>query len=475
MLDEGIVLQNRYRVVRKLGGGGMGDVYLAYDVRLADKPCALKQLIPDPYMAPEERAQIAEQFHQEAAILAHLHHNNLPEVYDYFEEDQRFYLVMEYVQGETLAEQVLHASDGLPQEQVLACAYQLCDVLDYLHNQTPPVVFRDLKPGNVMLTADGTVKLIDFGIARLFDPSKKTDTLKMGTAGYAPPEQYAGQGQTSPLSDIYSLGVTLHELMTGDDPTVHPFVFTPPRRLRPDIPPHLSDTIMRAVSLAPEARFPSALIMKTALEETATSRKISWPLTKMPKKADTTPLLENTEPLTARLWSVARGALQGLWRVGGTVILVVVLVSIVLLIAGAFALSLFAEQAIANTDWDLSEDTKLDYVLTEDELAEGTRMAIEPYALDAVQDVWVDFRPPDQASLTLQFLDSSLSIHTRVRVQEGVPLLILERVNDVPLYVVGGIISNGIRRGFEEAWEDSTIQVSSLRALYTGLEVHLER
>jgi serine/threonine protein kinase len=175
---------------------------------------------------------------------------------------------MEFIEGQTLKEMLAAAPDGcLPEEQVLDWARQICDVLDYLHRHEPPVIFRDLKPANVMITPQGQVKLIDFGVARLFDPAKGTDTLKMGTVGYAPPEQYAGQGQTTPRSDVYALGATLYELLTGDNPEAHPFVFSTVRRLKRGVSPRTAQAIARAVQLDPNARFPSVRAMKAALQK----------------------------------------------------------------------------------------------------------------------------------------------------------------------------------------------------------------
>jgi len=134
-LEPDILLQDRYRIVKLLGGGGMGQVYLAHDTRLADKPCAIKELVPDPHLSAEEREQSAAQFHREAAVLAHLSHPNLPNVSDYFEEGERFYLVMDYVEGETLEQRLIESPDGLPQEDVVGWVVQLCDVLVYLHSQ----------------------------------------------------------------------------------------------------------------------------------------------------------------------------------------------------------------------------------------------------------------------------------------------------------------------------------------------------
>ena len=268
MLAPSSVLQSRYRIIRTLGVGGMGAVYLAQDTRLASRQVAVKEMVPDPTASAAERMQAQQLFQQEASILASLDHPNLPRVYDYFSESGNHYLVMDYIDGETL-EEILNGTPGfLPEGQVLDWAKQLADVLTYLHSRQPPVIFRDLKPGNIMVDRSGEVKLIDFGIARFFKPGKPTDTLKMGTTGYAPPEQYAGQGQTDARSDIYSLGATLHHLLTRRDPTQHPpfsFDTAPPRGLNPTISPHVEAAITRALAYDRSQRFQSASEMKRAL------------------------------------------------------------------------------------------------------------------------------------------------------------------------------------------------------------------
>jgi len=268
LLGCNTMLEGRYRVARILGCGGMGAVYLAQDIRLANKRVAVKQMVPDPTAPPAEQAQAQQQFQLEASTLASLNHPNLPRVSDFFTEGGRHYLVMDYVDGETLEDILNRTPDFLPESQVLNWASQVCDVLSYLHSRQPPVIFRDLKPANIMVDRSGAVKLIDFGIARLFKPGKHTDTLRMGTMGYAPPEQYAGHGQTDTRSDIYSLGATLHHLLTGRDPTQHtPFTFdtAPPRSLNPAISPYIETAIMKAVAYDRAHRFQSASEMKQAL------------------------------------------------------------------------------------------------------------------------------------------------------------------------------------------------------------------
>ena len=275
LLSVGTVMHERYRVLRVLGKGGMGAVYLVEDTKLYGKLWAMKELL-ERFVDATDRAESVAQFQHEARILVGLRHPNLPQIVDAFEEEERHYLVMEYVEGLTLEAMLEQSPAGsFTEEQVLEWSAQICDVLNYLHAHDPPVIFRDLKPANVMITPEGRVKLIDFGVARLFDPSKGTDTLKMGTVGYAPPEQYAGQGQTTPRSDIYALGAMLYELLTGDNPEAHPFVFTQVRNVNRRVSTQTSLTIDKAVQLDPNDRFPSALAMKAAL---GGKKKSPWPL-----------------------------------------------------------------------------------------------------------------------------------------------------------------------------------------------------
>jgi hypothetical protein len=197
-------------------------------------------------------------------MLAKLNHRNLPRVYDFFEAGGKQYLVMDFVNGETLEQVLKRSPKGLPINDVMKVADQLCDVLDYLHNQKKPVIFRDLKPGNIMINDAGEVKLIDFGIARHFAAGKSSDTIALGTMGYAPAEQY-GKGQTDARSDIYALGATLHALLTGIDPADNPFTFVSPRSVRPAVPVEIDLAIMRAVEQNPASRWQNARVMKQAL------------------------------------------------------------------------------------------------------------------------------------------------------------------------------------------------------------------
>jgi serine/threonine protein kinase len=249
-LSSGTVLQNRYEIQRLLGGGGMGVVYLAHDQRLANRSCAVKEMV-DHFIDQQQRIEANEYFAREADTLAQLKHAAIPAITDRFDDQNRHYLVMEYIEGRNLEEELAARGGPLPEGLIIDIARQLCDVLAYLHDSSPPVIYRDMKPSNVMLTPRGRVVLIDFGIARLFKSARKGTMI--GTLGFAPPEQY--QGAVDPRSDIYSLGATLHYALTGRDPEQFPpFSFPPVRDLRPEVSTNLAGSIDRALAYQADAR-----------------------------------------------------------------------------------------------------------------------------------------------------------------------------------------------------------------------------
>lgn len=278
MLTPDTVLGGRYRIVRQIGGGGMGVVYLAEDIRLPGRRCAIKEMSLT-QLAPGDRQWAVDAFRQEAQILARLRHPGLASVTDFFPEGETWYLVMDFIEGETLRDHLQRAPGGrLPLQEALGLVRQLCEVLEYLHGQSPPVVFRDLKPGNVMLTPRGEVRLIDFGIARFFKPGQPEDTVSLGTPGYAAPEQFGGLGQTDPRSDIYSLGVLLHQLLTGYDPTTTPFNLPSARTLNSAIPPQVEAIIRRSTQMRPDLRFQGVAEFCQALfAPTEAVHRAQWP------------------------------------------------------------------------------------------------------------------------------------------------------------------------------------------------------
>lgn len=243
------LLQHRYLIVGPTGRGGMGAVYEGIDTRLVQKRVAIKEM-SQAHLNEEELEAATARFQHEANMLGSLSHPNLPHIIDSFSENKRTYLVMDFIDGKTLY-QILREAQGkpLPLAQVISYAQQLCSVIAYLHQQNPPIIFRDIKPTNIMITNMGHLFLIDFGIARFFKEGQEHDTMLLGSPGYAPPEQH-GSAQTNPRSDIYGLGATLHYCLTGQDPyhTSTPFYFAPVSQYNPAIPTEVDQLIQRMVA-----------------------------------------------------------------------------------------------------------------------------------------------------------------------------------------------------------------------------------
>jgi outer membrane protein assembly factor BamB/predicted Ser/Thr protein kinase len=274
-LQKGTVLHSRYQVTQVVGLGGMSTVYAARDMVFSNtfKPCAIKEMT-DTSQGLQDRAHLLQTFEREANLLAGLSHPAVPKVYDYFTQGEQVYLVMEFIKGNDL-ETVLNASeDFIPQDSVLAYAVQIVDVLAYLHNHKPlPILFRDLKPSNVMLTDQERIVLIDFGIAKAFQ-SKSKGTM-IGTEGYCPPEQY--RGMSEPRGDLYSLGAMMHHMLTRIDPRLEaPFTFAerPPTKVNPAVTKQVEALILRAIAYLPEDRFSSAEEMRDAIESCLTRPRV---------------------------------------------------------------------------------------------------------------------------------------------------------------------------------------------------------
>jgi tetratricopeptide (TPR) repeat protein/tRNA A-37 threonylcarbamoyl transferase component Bud32 len=262
LLAPNRLLKGRYRLVRQVGKGGFGAVYQAEDTELGDRHVAIKEM-SQRGLAPEQLATLTEAFKSEALLLAKLVHPNLPRIYEQFSEGGRWYLVMDYIEGQTLEHYLNLLAEGcVPIKTALQLGLQLASVLDYLHSRQPPIIFRDLKPSNIMLGPESQVYLIDFGIARLFKPGQAHDTLVFGSVGYAPPEQY-GKAQTTVQSDIYSLGAVLHQMLSGHDPMLTPLAFAP---LGLSSLPGLEALITRMLEREPEKRPGSMLEVKQQLQ-----------------------------------------------------------------------------------------------------------------------------------------------------------------------------------------------------------------
>ena len=266
-LASGTLLAGRYRLLARLGEGGMGSVYKVEDVTRPGRYLALKELLDDATLPLEERAAAVKRFDDEIALLRRLHHPRIPSFEGHFLDRGQHYFLMALIPGVTLEDLQEQTHAPLPEYDVLSWICDVCDVLSYLHAQHPPIIVRDLKPGNIMVTPDGEVFLIDFGIARTYKAGKQSNTENLGTAIYASPEHH-GHGQTDARSDIYSLGATMYHLLTNAEPA--PMETPRPgsiRRYAPTISEATERLIIGAMELDPARRFPTADAMRQAMRE----------------------------------------------------------------------------------------------------------------------------------------------------------------------------------------------------------------
>ena len=266
MSTEQFVIAGKYKVLTELGEGGMSRVWLAHDMRL-NKQWAVKELKTT---GDRERDEIiAQSFIKEANIMKQLDHPFLPRIVDIVNEQDSVYVVMDYIEGRSLAK-ILDEYGPQPQQSVIDWSLDLCVALDYLHTRTPPIIYRDMKPANVMLRPDGTVRIIDFGIAREYKEvapgARIDDTTVLGTRGYAAPEQFGGIGQSDARTDIYCLGATLYHLLTGLSPADPPYEMHPIRQVDPTLSPGLEKIVSKCVQQNPAARYQTCAELHYALE-----------------------------------------------------------------------------------------------------------------------------------------------------------------------------------------------------------------
>jgi len=263
-LEPGTLLNNMYRVEKILGKGGMGNVYL---VERDCKKFVIKELMfaEGTVFDPETAREI---FFREAEFMAKFDHPGLPKTYGVFSQNERDYITMDYIEGQTL-EEIINSSGGpLAEEKAINWAIEIAEIIDYLHNSFhAPVIYRDLKPANIIITPSGKAKLVDFGIARFFNPDKHTDTFRCGSPGYAAPEQYKGRGQSGTQTDVFGLGVIVFQTLTKYDPTVKLFNFPSMKSLNPSISAELERIITRAIQLNPLKRYISMAEFREELQK----------------------------------------------------------------------------------------------------------------------------------------------------------------------------------------------------------------
>ncbi len=290
--EDGL-LQGRYRLLAQVGSGGFGAVYKALDMHHEQKPVAIKQ-IHLRGLSPQEMIDATDGFNREVQILSHLSHPHLPQIHEHFTDPDHWYLVMDFIDGVTLEEYLQNPATpqglirSLLLDEVLDIGLQLCEVLAYLHSRQPPVIFRDLKPANLMRTRDGRIYVIDFGIARSFKPGQSKDTGPLGSPGYAAPEQY-GRAQTDPRADIYSLGALLHFLLSRQDPADQPFIFAPLHSLGPVGEQELAALITRMVEKDAALRPPTIESVASSLRHCRGLRTAAQPRIWRPQPGEDPP------------------------------------------------------------------------------------------------------------------------------------------------------------------------------------------
>lgn len=261
MLEIGSIIDGKYKILNKIGQGGMSVVYLAMNER-ANKQWAIKEVRKD---GVKDYDVVRQGLIAETDILKRLNHPHLPSIIDVIDRDDTFLIVMDYIEGKSL-DHWLKKDGAQPQEKVVEWAKQICDVLGYLHSRKPPIIYRDLKPANVMLKPDGQIMIIDFGTAREFKETSIEDTSCLGTQGYAAPEQYGGHGQTDARTDIYTLGATMYHLLTGHNPSLPPYEMYPIRRWNPALSSGLEKIVLKCTQRNPNDRYQNCAELMYALE-----------------------------------------------------------------------------------------------------------------------------------------------------------------------------------------------------------------
>ena len=489
----------KYEIIEEIGRGGMATVYRGYQASL-NRHVAVKVLAGQ--LAKDETFR--QRFVREAKAIAQLSHPNVVPIYDFGEEPslEAIYIVTEFVEGGSLKDRL---GQPLDVSTAVRIAADIANALDYAHSQG--VIHRDVKPGNILLAKDGRALLSDFGIARMVQETRFTQTgLSVGTPTYMSPEQAKGQ-EVSSQSDIYSLGIVLYEMLTGRVPfeadtpvaVLHQQVYEPPlrpRQLSSRIPKKVERAILKALAKDNQKRFCSAREMADALQASITPAPLPI-LSSLRRRPGREPLAR--EPVTiaeegidgvtqlavprpGAVRRLSRSILETTHRLGRAlgsfllkvgvrllktalaVALVLLIVAIVLSIMTVLGLSVLTERAIQSYDWRFEYLTiSSENVIEESYIQESVSLGLEPYTLDSIQNLIVDFRPEHSIDISGQVLGKDFLLECLLKEENGIPRFQIERLNGRPPYIVGGILSGGINRGVSKAFKDAPVKIEKLQ------------
>jgi hypothetical protein len=467
----------------------MATVYKAYQSSL-DRYVAVKvlggQLARD--------ATFRGRFEKEAKAVAKLSHPNILQVHDSGEQDGMAYIVTEFIDGGSLKERL-----GQPLDFGIAAriGHEIALALDHAHRQG--IYHRDVKPGNILLSQEGRSLLADFGIVKMYSETQLTETgMTVGTAAYMSPEQARGE-EVDGRSDLYSLGIVIYEMLTGRSPfradtplaVLHQQVFNappPPRDVNPGIPRRLERVLLKSLAKQPDGRFRTGRDMAAALSKAVKFKSAEELPAALPDQAATVAVAPPVSTTGRRLLRTAEKGAAGVgkgtlrltgrlaWfilRVAAVILLAVVILGIAAGVGGTYMLSSFAERIIPSYDQQLRQFQAFGqtFTVSESDMESGVSAVILPYTLDIVQDVSFDFSPPDSATLAADVWDRPVQLEGRV-VHEGDYIgVYVERLNGLPLYVVGGILSRGINRGIAELFDRASFRLDLLEIGEAGIEL----
>ena len=492
----------QYEILAEIGHGGMATVYRGYQTSL-NRSVAVKVLAGE--LARD--AGFRERFAREAHAVAQLAHPNILPVYDFGEDPETgvVYFVTQLVEGGTLAARM---SAPLPPNEAARIVAQLARALDYAH--ACGIVHRDVKPANVLMTRDGHPLLSDFGIAKIVAETKLTQTgTSMGTPEYMSPEQAQGL-PVDHRSDIYSLGVMLYALLSAtlpfqaDTPValLHQHAYEPPPPLReraPGVSKSLEKIVMRALAKDPNERFATAGELADALNDEVEGRRSLLGLgRRTPRKvtpvampgapteivgpalvapvAPPRPVTRLGRPTTQqKVGRAAKGFGRWLLRIVLSALAILLVVAMAVLVGAAFVLGAMAEQAIASQRWAFETlGPGYEERVACADIQKSVEQALRPYLLDALTDVLASCRPPDTVEVSGKFRGEPVSLGVRVTSLRGVPAVQLERLNNAPFFIIGGILSDGINRGLSKAWANAPVRLKTFAVSPAAIELVYE-